>query len=653
MTHLQPLLLLTVSLAAALGWGRLLLGALRYAGRGGLLGFVDEVALGLGTIAYCVLAAGLAGVLRPWVLAALLAAGLALLAGTWRRSGTLPSPPQDTVPRSGRSGATLVQWLLYGYLAVLGVLTAAGALGPVDGLDWDSLSYHLAAPKIYLREGRIGFIAYDSHTHFPFTMEMLYTLGLQFGGAPGAKLFHWAAGWLTAGAVGAWTARFQVGGRPAPAWAPPLAAATFISMPIVLWELGTAYVDLGTALFQLLALSLLLDRLASGEGQDPRRAEAPPRWTAFALAGIFSGFAMGTKMTALVQFGLIGAGLLWAVVGAAPAKRSERLAAAALFGGAGAVVAAPWYLKSWLWTGNPVYPFFYHLFPGSYSWTPEAAAAYATEQRSFGLGRRVPELLLAPWNLAVHGRAFFVNERALVGDKLGSLGPHWAGLVPVLLWCRGLDRRAVPVLWYCAGSLLAWFVLSQQARYFCSVLAPLAAILALVPAALPSSLLRAGAAVFCAGGLALSLVMHLPLATTRLSVVTGVVQEREYLESQLPGLYEAARYVNSLPQDVRVALYQETRGYYLDRNYFWANPLQHNLIPYDRLATGADLVRELGRFGITHVLINYDFCRGVEQSRWYLLLMDAMRSGHLRENFRSRTAEPGRRGVIVYRVATG
>ena len=34
-------------------------------------------------------------------------------------------------------------------------MTLLFALRPVDGLDWDWLSYHLAAPKIYLAEGRI------------------------------------------------------------------------------------------------------------------------------------------------------------------------------------------------------------------------------------------------------------------------------------------------------------------------------------------------------------------------------------------------------------------------------------------------------------------------------------------------------------------
>ena len=43
----------------------------------------------------------------------------------------------------------------------LALITLVPALAPPTDLDWDGLSYHLAAPKRYLRHHRIGFIAYD------------------------------------------------------------------------------------------------------------------------------------------------------------------------------------------------------------------------------------------------------------------------------------------------------------------------------------------------------------------------------------------------------------------------------------------------------------------------------------------------------------
>src|SRR5436305_85057 len=128
---------------------------------------------------------------------------------------------------------------------ILGAITLMGALAPPNGDDWDSLTYHLAAPKLYLAHHRIFFVPYDSHTDFPFTMEMLYTLGLAYGGAAGAKLFHWAAGWLTAIGIAAFSRRLflaREGGVVMPIWAPPLAAALFFSIPQVQWQATTAYV---------------------------------------------------------------------------------------------------------------------------------------------------------------------------------------------------------------------------------------------------------------------------------------------------------------------------------------------------------------------------------------------------------------------------
>ena len=391
------------------------------------------LALGMGTLAYLILGAGLLGFLTRPVLAGLVLVGWVLAGVAARAAGEIQLQLPPLPPAHDRA-----RWLalgIGGYLVVLAGLTLLSALRNPDGLDWDSLSYHLAAPKIYLQDGRISFIPYDSHTDFPFTLEMLYTLGLAFGGAGAAKLFHWAAGWLTVLSLGLWTSRLELSGSRLPAWAGPLAAAIFGSMPVVLWEMGTAYVDLGTALFQFLALAVLIDSIALREGRPEVRLGGA------ALAGILSGFALGTKYTALLQFGLLGLGLVWVVVRSRPAVRGAALQAIVLFGAIGIGVASPWYIKNWLWVHNPVYPFFYSLFPGSYSWTRQAEIAYASEQRSFGLGRGLSEAVNVFWNLGLHGRAYYINLRTLVGDKLGSLGPVWAGVLPLLLWTRGLNWR--------------------------------------------------------------------------------------------------------------------------------------------------------------------------------------------------------------------
>ncbi|MFN3650237.1 MAG: hypothetical protein ACK47B_11715 [Armatimonadota bacterium] len=642
MASLLALLTLALSLVACLGYGGACLRLLRLPASPEPRTLLHATALGMGILAYLILAAGLLGALNTVVLGAMVAAGWPAVVLFRPRKGvdgeaapeTVPAPAPGSVER----GLALFALVAAGLMALL---TLASALKPPDGLDWDSLSYHLAAPKIFLREGRIPFIPYDSHTHFPFTMEMLYTLGLAFGGAAGGKLFHWAAGWLTAAAVGVWTDRLLVNGRRMPQWGGPVAAILFASMPVVLWELGTAYVELGTALFQFLALAALLDAVkweTGGPRLDLRGA---------LLAAVLTGFALGTKMTALLQFGLLGLGLLWLAWRSAGPARVAVLKATLGFGFLALLVGSPWYVKSWLWVGNPVYPFFYSLFPGQYSWTSGMAEGYAGEQTRFGMGRGPLDLLRSFWNLGMHGREFYVNQKALLGDQIGSAGPVWAGLTPLLLFARGLGWRAWACLAYVLGSVLLWFLLTHQVRYLIPVFAPLALVLTAGIAGLPSRWLRGAAGVFVAAAAALSLWVYQPQAQIAIDLLRGEYTEAEYLDQSLPGLYEASAFVNSLPPESKVALIEETRGYYFDRDYFWANPGQHNHFRYAEMRDGHELAQAYRRWGITHVLINFDFAEDKENASYFRLLRDAMAKGRMVPVFASRGAVPGRRGVMV------
>jgi hypothetical protein len=182
------------------------------------------------------------------------------------------------------------------------------------------------------------------------------------------------------------------------------------------------------------------------------------------------------------------------------------------------------------------------------------------------------------------------------------------------------------------------------------VFAALAVVVGVVLAALETRFLRIAAVSFVVLGAVLNLWMHRELANFSFQVVTGRIAERDYLRASLPGVYDAAEFVNTLPNDSKIALYQETRGYYLDREYFWANPGQHNLIPYDELRSGDELAAALKSLRITHVLINYDFSSDQGSAPWYRLLMGAIRTGRMEEVFRSEGAVLERKGVMVYAI---
>jgi 4-amino-4-deoxy-L-arabinose transferase-like glycosyltransferase len=250
-------------------------------------------------------------------------------------------------------------------------------------------------------------------------MEMLYTLGLFLNGAALAKLNHLLALVLTLALL------FGLGRRLWGRMAGTVALACYVSAPIVLLEAGTAYIDLGYALYYLLAASAFVIWWVEG-----KRA-----W--LIASGIFCGLCLGTKMTGAIGFGSLAALLIYRV-----AKERRGWQDLGAFVLPSVLVAAPWYLKSQIWTGNPTYPFFYGLFGGR-NWDAAMATAYRIEQEKFGLGSGILQLLLLPINLAFRHEHFMDVGYA---RPLSSPGVLWLCLLPSLLLLRKHDRALKVIL---------------------------------------------------------------------------------------------------------------------------------------------------------------------------------------------------------------
>ncbi len=233
--------------------------------------------------------------------------------------------------------------LAAGLLAILAVAALIPALAPPSASDWDSLAYHLAVPKLYLLSGGTHYISFTTHSNFPFLMEMLYLPSLRLGDPVGAKLMHYWVGLLLVAAVFALSKRHF---NPRGAW---FAAIAVAGMPLVLWEATTGYVDISTALYTLLCVYLFLNYLDKPERGNLIRC------------GIAAGLAASTKMTGLAVVPLI---VVWLVADRYAERRRLGWRGAFVFAGVALLVCSPWYIKSVVYTGNPVYPFFYSISAG-------------------------------------------------------------------------------------------------------------------------------------------------------------------------------------------------------------------------------------------------------------------------------------------------
>ena len=504
--------------------------------------------------------------------------------------------------------------LLAFYLLAVWALVFVLSLAPPNGADYDSLVYHLAAPAQYSHAGRIGELRFDHHTYFPFTMEMLYGVALQLRGPVFAKLFHWLMlplGALVLVAMGQ-RADSRVGGL--------LAACLFTSLPMTLVEASTAYVDLGFTAFVVAAVLCFAGAPTSN------------RLHNLAWSGAFCGFCLGTKYFGWLILGFLG---VWLLVETLKTRPQNGVRGIALFAVLALGIGSAWYVRNWIWVGNPVYPFAFGVFGGS-GWTPEMARLYDQSQAIYGFGRSPFDLLMLPFHLAMTplnvGNFDVVGLRGqplwplipgpITGEKTGLFdvpalffitfpGPAiFAFGLPALL-ARDKPR---PIL--IAASLFVflwifWALTSQQVRY----LFPALALLSVVGGWGMAHYAPRLALARWIGGFSLSAwLLFAPLfitlaARNSWSVIGGAQTPENYLTRTFAA-YSAMQWINAnAPVDARVAVYGEPRDFYLNRSYFWADDGHNQLIDYPNISTGAQLAAALKAQGATYVLANFDAAR--------------------------------------------
>ncbi|MGC8667272.1 MAG: ArnT family glycosyltransferase [Chthonomonadales bacterium] len=611
-------------------------------------------ALGLGVIAYGVLAIGLAGQLTAGGLFALTAvlgcASAAVLIGVGKARirdpfpNFLPGRPTkenepcalsagDTPGRADlHSGGTnpaafgsrLVVATAVAALLVLALIAMINCFVPPGAHEWDALSYHLAAPKVFIRQHRIVYLPTDHHSNFPFTVEMLFTAGLLLQGYALANLMHFSMGVLCI--VLLWTMGRRYFGPAAAA----LAALVFATAPIVVWEAGSAYIELGLTLFSLASIAALL-----------RYEESRlPSW--IALAGVLAGFALSVKALALIPFaasalilGFLRPGL----------KRWG------LFVGIALAVGSPFYIKSWIWTGNPVYPFAYRIFGGR-DWSADRAAAYAAEQQSFGqsgnrttvaddanglaavyskpsVAQRLRNLILAPFDLVALPSLFYNHNDPGVRTHLGFL---WLSLAPLALLTR---RRLIPCKAFAilAAIALLWFLAWDLSMQYVRYLIPVLALASLIGGAAAESLVEGRRVFGGAVGAAVvvqflfTLLYYGPTLPAQWIRASDASAREEYLERSV-NCYGAEMWINQhTPKDAGVVLFEDTRGFYLDRPYLWGNSPHSAYIPYERFHSGRDMADWFLAHAIQYAILNLQFAPANDGPDARMALIEAVQNG--------------------------
>ncbi len=327
---------------------------------------------------------------EKWVLAAI--SGVGLLGVLWLWLGLVWIPPLSVTIILLIIGVVLLIGLRLP-LPVLPILSrpvgwfAGATLGLallralLPPTSFDALLYHLRLPELWLHYGTVFQPQKEAPFFFPVLVEAIYTPAFQFGTAAAPQVIHWGFLVLLLGLVWHLTRRYL------PSVSVPLVLVLILSIQMIPLLAGWAYTDLFFAAFQIGVLWALL------QWRDSRARG----W--LIAAGILAGLTMGVKYLAAFT-PVLAVGMIAFIE-----RRNWRGALSAIlqFSGIALVVAAPSYIRNFIATGNPVFPF---VFPGPY-WDDYRAAWYAAG--GTGIGSSLPDLLSLPFTatLAIGDTSYY------------------------------------------------------------------------------------------------------------------------------------------------------------------------------------------------------------------------------------------------------
>lgn len=463
---------------------------------------------------------GLAGFYKTGVAIALLLAGLAF-AG-WQIARFRKNDGSDRE----RTSIGTFERALIALSMIPVVLALIAAVAPPTAKD--TLLYHFALPKAFIAQagnapvdGNIAsYLALGTEMHTIWAMLLGGVVSTTVGEAAGGVTVYLVFPLLLAAIYG-WAWELGLEKR----WA-LIAVLIVATIPSAYHVAASAYIDLALALFITLAIYTL--------GRWWKTLDIG--WLIY--AAIFLGAALSTKLTTVFVFAPFALVILLRARQAkqdAAERTANILAAGFVALLSAALLASPWYLKTWKQTGSPIFPFYMSVWKGEAAgWDVERSALFqAMNSRYGGPEKNILDYLMSPFRISVLAQP----EQAPLFD--GVIGVAFLIGLPVLIW--GLWKFELPSEIKVGSGVVAlmflfWLFSSQQIRYLLPVLPVLAVGI-------------------CAAGQAVS----------RGKKSLGTALQFSLVASAVAALLTVAAWF-SQKAPVRVALGGESRDAYLARN---------------------------------------------------------------------------------------
>lgn len=444
---------------------------------------------------------------------------------------------------------------------------------------WDELYYNIAIPKIYARHHQI--IPLDSiwTSNFPFNINILFSIGLILKNAQLAKLFMLAYGTLLALAIFSFARRYfdiRTG---------LISMLVFYTMPMISAHITSTYIDIGIAFYVFLAFyALIMWMYNNGKN-----------W--FFLSAIMSGLSIASKHTALYYLPVIFVFITYKLL----FKEKKNIFRYALFIGFYFTIcfllASPWYIKSYVYTDNPIWPFGYSIFGGKYLDDDVnsilTGSSYNNAIGEKSLAYYITFLWQSTMNSSQHNLTL-------------GYGVIFLAFIPLLIFLKKNNDVMKYLIMYSLVSFTIWFFGRQVLRYL--LIYPILSIIAGTVIVLLLKQKKLGKII------TLLLIFTIIFNSTiwfginykKFPYILNLESEEDfYAKLDNHNGYRAFKYLNQhASKDSKLLLFRETRGYFSEIDYFFSDPKLQKVINYKELENGEDMYKRLKELGIDFVFIN-------------------------------------------------
>ncbi|MCD6216287.1 hypothetical protein J7L05_00325 [bacterium] len=465
---------------------------------------------------------------------------------------------------------------------------------------WDPLDYHYVMPREWLANSGFVNLPKIMYSNFPASVELIWLTGMALYGEIVSNHLTWWFGFLMGLTL------LHIGKKWFSTVAGWIGLVLFLALPIVYTEeIPGGVIDLAVFTFNLLTIHFALLY-----AKDENREDA-------FLTCLFASNGLAMKHSSLLS--LIFAIAIILFVFYKKGKLNAGLKSSAIISACAFILPLLWYIKSYIYTGNPVYPFMDSVF------NPNSNLSIDILYWSN------PNFTCNTFDWLTYWY-HVITDIGMVQYRFRLINGIYLGMLPLVYWAikkPGYHRAfiayafsmIVMLLYSAPGEpryqLAAWAVLGISYGFglFESGIMRDSTMRRLIPLAIIIPL-------------SITLVMSVHENRHIFNYVFGQDDSRDYYLNTM-GVYPLIDYMNTSTAEDSLIIWCDPRVYLFDRDYIPAYPFDTGVLPSWRNEP-LDIVREWKNMGVTHL----GFSIGSNYRAWvvavilYQAELDGVESGY-------------------------